>query len=116
MTVHVNQAELKYKLDSKNILEVKEGEQLMITCAVKETTSIDHSMVWRKMRGQTTYRLPAMHDMREGKDIMKKYIYIQIDRASSVHSGAYSCMSQNNPRLSRNFTIRVKGKDIIIFT
>ena len=71
---------------------------------------MNDNMVWRKVKGQATHRLPPMHDMREIKDNMNN-IFIQIDRASSVHSGTYSCISLNNPILSRNFTIRVKGKN-----
>ena len=91
---------------------VEEGQQLLISCTVKENMS-DH-MVWRKVKGQTTHRLPPMHDMREGKDDTKGHIYIQFDQASSVHSGAYSCMSTSNPSLSRNFTLQVKGKKMHI--
>ena len=89
----------------------EEGQQLLISCTVKEKIPTkDDDMVWRKVKGQATHRLPPMHDMREIKDNMNN-IFIQIDHASSVHSGAYSCMSLSNPTLSRNFTIQVKGKE-----
>lgn len=100
-----------YELDSSNILEVEKGQRLKITCTVKESV-IDHDIAWRKVKGQRTHALPSLHDMRTGKDILNSLIYIQIDRASSVHSGIYSCLSQNNPiLLSRNFTLRVKGNN-----
>ena len=74
--------------------------------------SVNHDvdfLEWRKVKGETTHSLPLMHDMRAGKDVKNRYIYIQIDRASSVHSGTYSCMSHSNPKLTRTFTLQVKG-------
>lgn len=87
----------------------------MVTCAIEEATSIDDlNVAWRKVKGDIVHNLPTMHDMREGKDKEKKHIYIQIDNARLVHSGTYSCMSLSNPKLSRNFTIRVKGENTLV--
>ena len=105
---------LKYELDS-NLLMVVEGEEVVISCTVKNTTSIDNiGMVWRKVKGQTTHKLPPIHDMREDMDLKKKHILITIDRASPVHSGTFSCMSDTIPKLSRNFTLKVRGKNLSI--
>ena len=93
---------------------VVEGEEVVISCTVKNTTSIDNiGMVWRKVKGQTTHKLPPIHDMREDKDLAKNLISVTIDRASSVHSGTFSCMSDTIPKLSRNFTLQLKGKNFV---
>ena len=105
----------RFELDSK-ILEAKEGQNLMIRCAVEEATSIDHNMVWMEVNKDVMHSLPSRHDMREGRNIKNDYIYIQIDHARSVHAGNYSCMSKHNPKLSRNFTLQVKGTDTLINT
>ena len=106
-----NQDVCKYELNS-NLLMVVEGEGVMITCTVKNTTSIDNiGMVWRKVKGQATHKLPPIHDLREDKDLEKNLISVTIDRASSVHSGSFSCMSDTIPKLSRNVTLQLKGKN-----
>jgi len=82
-----------------------------------ETKLTIHNMVWRKMNEQGTYtKLPLIHDMREGVDSKGQNIYIHIDKANTIHSGYYSCMSQRNTKLSRNFQLKVKGKRIFLMS
>jgi len=106
----------KYYLDKDaNTLEVEEGQSVMIHCTIMpETKFTIHNTVWRKMNEQGIYtKLPLIHDMREGVDSKGQNIYIHIDGANTIHSGYYSCMSQGNTKLSRNFRLKVKGKRIL---